>query len=211
MKPGRKATAKWWTGNIRGKDVGINLRLTPLWERGITNTGRKEIIIDPGPSFGAGDHPTTIMALEFLENVMNTIPKPRSILDVGTGTGVLAVAARILGCETIVAHDIDPSAVVTTRRNFVLNDIENKSEDSLLFVGEGVAVKGRFDVVAANLAAPTLLRLKDELCSKVRRYLILSGIAEPLINAVVESYSENLEITDRCSRDEWNAAIFCRR
>ncbi len=174
-------TNKWWMGKIKSQDVGKRLRIVPFWERGMTESDRIQIIIDPGPSFGAGDHPTTTMALELLEEAVDKCAcSAPSMLDVGTGTGVLAIAARLSGAGLIVAHDIDKAAVVVARRNLQLNGIdcgigENDPNSVHLFVGGVDCVKGEFPIVAANLAAPTLLRVRDQLTPRVGRYLALSA------------------------------------
>ena len=111
-------------GRVRSVDVGGSLRLVPYWERGLTKSDRIELIIDPGPSFGAGDHPTTLMALELLEvaiSMAEEIGPPPTMLDVGTGTGVLAIAGKMLGTGFTVGLDVDPAAVFIARRNVALN------------------------------------------------------------------------------------------
>jgi ribosomal protein L11 methyltransferase len=201
-------------GNIRSLDVGESLRIIPFWERGLTKSDRIEIIIDPGPSFGAGDHPTTVMALELLEEALkrceSSLP---SMLDVGTGTGVLAIAARLLGSGMIVAHDIDRAAVVVARRNLQLNGIDcsslkGEAAGVHLFIGGVDCVKVQFPIVAANLAAPTLLRIKDLLTPRVGKCLVLSGIADAMVGQVLESYSEDLTLLRHLAKDEWNSALF---
>jgi ribosomal protein L11 methyltransferase len=214
LKKIREKTNKWWMGNIKSRDMGRNLRVVPFWERGLIRSDRTEIIVDPGPSFGAGDHPTTVMALELLEEVVgDSSGLPPSMLDVGTGTGVLAIAARRLGAGKIVAHDIDRAAVVVARRNLRLNGIdcgpmEDDKAGVQLFIGGVDCVKGQFAIVAANLAAPTLLRIKEQLRSRVGKYLVLSGIADPMVRQVLESYSGELVLLRHLSRDEWNSALF---
>jgi ribosomal protein L11 methyltransferase len=207
-------------GRVRSVDVGASLRLVPYWERGITKSDRIELIIDPGPSFGAGDHPTTLMALELLEVAISmaeeTVPLP-TMLDVGTGTGVLAIAGKILGTGFTVGLDVDPAAVFIARRNVALNMNSNPtsavSRPSIqMVVGGSESVKGVFDIVAANLAAPTLLNLRDSLVAATRSFLILSGIADAMAEEVVRSYSsaDCFPIMSR-RREEWNAALLQKR
>ncbi len=116
-------------------DVGDSLRLVPYWERRAHESERIQIIIDPGPAFGGGDHPTTLMALELLEAAARSFDhcKP-SMLDVGTGTGVLAIAAEALGSGFTVGLDIDAAAIFTAKRNVGLNS----SSDCVL--GDNVAL-----------------------------------------------------------------------
>lgn len=200
---------------MRSVDVGENLRLVPYWERGIHDSTRIQIIIDPGPAFGGGDHPTTLLALELLEAAMIPLAHQRpSMLDVGTGTGVLAIAAKALGSGFTVGLDIDGAAVFTARRNLGLNrPSENYHGDSVvLLLGGSECIRGQFDIVAANVAAPLLLRLRDTLAHATGKYLVLSGIADEMIDAVLAAYdSGDLELTGKAERDGWNAALLKRR
>jgi ribosomal protein L11 methyltransferase len=215
----KKRIASSWTGNVRTREVGQSLRLVPLWERGMSQSDRRDILIDPGPSFGAGDHPTTIMALEFLEEVMVDASRSRpfpSFLDVGTGVGVLAIAARLLGAGFTVGLDIDAAAVCCARRNAQLNAVTGpdhvEADHPLCWVESGPeAVNHRFDVVAANLAAPVLVRLHDHIASQAESWLVLSGIADAMEQEVVRVYgTDGLELQSTKSREGWNAAVFRR-
>lgn len=207
-------------GRVRSVDVGTRLRLVPYWERGAAKSDRLEVIIDPGPSFGAGDHPTTLMALELLEVATSmaeeTGPSP-TMLDVGTGTGVLAIAGKALGTGFTVGLDVDPAAVFIARRNLTLNKGCNPASAEefpaiQMFVGGPESIKGVFEIVAANLAAPTLLKLRDSLVAATGSFLILSGIADAMADEVVRSYSSAGCFTImRRRREEWNAALLQKR
>ncbi len=202
---------------MRSADVGARLRLVPYWERGVTKSDRIELIIDPGPSFGAGDHPTTVMALELLEVAISAVKdrgNSATMLDVGTGTGVLAIAGIALGARLAIGLDVDPAAVFVARRNVALNSASNlmpEGADSSIhmFVGESEAVKGRFDIVIANLAAPTLLNVLDSIAAAAHPFVILSGIADAMAEEVVRSYSAaGCRPTIFRQRDGWNAVLF---
>ncbi|MBI5569860.1 MAG: 50S ribosomal protein L11 methyltransferase [Desulfomonile tiedjei] len=215
MRRPARAKREGWTGKVRSLDVGENLRLVPYWERGLQKTRRHELIIDPGPSFGAGDHPTTVMALELLERaVAEALARGSSpsMLDVGTGTGVLAIAGRALGTGFTVGLDIDGAAIFTARHNLHLNGLTRGAAEEAsvhLFIGGVEAVGGTFTVVAANLAAPTLLRVSRPLRSCVAGLLVLSGIAEAMAEEVLEAYrSAGLALRSSLHRDGWNAALF---
>ncbi|MEW6531624.1 MAG: 50S ribosomal protein L11 methyltransferase [Thermodesulfobacteriota bacterium] len=203
-------------GNVRSVEVGEGLRLVPYWERAFAGDDRINIVIDPGPSFGAGDHPSTVMALELLELAIAAFAKQGdgpTVLDVGTGTGVLAIAARLLGGSFTAGFDTDAAAVCTARRNFRLNHIahNDKQGGAELFVGNTEAVAVSFDIVLANLAAPTLIRLSPDLFRLTGRFLILSGIAEAMKEAVRETYaSHGLELVRSMGRQEWNAGLWMR-
>ena len=214
MKRANRPKRAGWTGKVRSLDVGEKLRLVPYWERGLHKTLRQELFLDPGPSFGAGDHPTTIMALELLEKAAADsrarVASPR-VLDVGTGTGVLAIAARVLGAGFTVGLDIDGAAIFTARHNLQLNGLGPNpyAKASVhLFIGGVDAVQGKFDIVAANLAAPTLLQVVRPLTGCVERFLVLSGISEAMAEEVLRVYtSSGLELRSTLQKEGWNAAL----
>jgi ribosomal protein L11 methyltransferase len=213
LRKRNRDTTKWWMGRVRSVDVGEKLRLVPFWEQGLTRSDRIELIIDPGTSFGAGDHPTTIMALELLEKAVTTrveAGQSPSMLDVGTGTGVLAIAGKTLGTGFTVGLDIDPAAVYSARRNLALNGLESPcvayDRPVAVLVGGAECVTGRFPIVTVNLVAPVLLRLCEDLISRVGETLILSGIADPLASKVIDAYRAGaLAVVAHKSRDGWNA------
>jgi ribosomal protein L11 methyltransferase len=217
LKRKNRKKRDWWTGKIRSLDVGERLRLVPYWERGHVPSQRIELIIDPGPAFGAGDHPTTIMALELMESAIATLHGESSspnMLDVGTGTGVLAIAGMALGIGESVALDIDAAAIFTARRNFTLNGCGSTGGSAgtvLPLIGGVESVKGSFHLVAANLAAPVLLRLREHIVPRVGRMLILSGIAEALAEEVFSLYgSDDVELLKRIEKDGWHAGLLRR-
>lgn len=126
------------------------------------------LTIDPGTAFGHGGHPTTLLALRALTKHV----RPNdSVLDVGSGSGVLAIAASKLGATRVLATDIDPAAVAATRTNAARNDVEIESSDTRLHdIGE------TYDVVVANMERPTLASHLRELWQATGRVLILSGV-----------------------------------
>ena len=201
-------------GNIRSVEVGEKLRIIPYWEIGLAPSDKLDVIIDPGPAFGAGNHPATVMALQLLEFALDrsfSEAQFPSMLDVGTGTGILAIAAKRLGAGFTVGLDIDAAAIYTARRNLKLNGLT--SEDSVeLLIGGAESIGGTFNIVSANLVAPVLVKLRKELADLVGRFLILSGIADAMAKEVVESYgSGGLDLLVSKDGSGWNAALFARR
>lgn len=207
---------KWWTRGLGPVDVGEKLRLVPYWEP--RTGGRVELVVDPGPSFGAGDHPSTIMALQFLEVVMEMPPAvgySPTMLDVGTGTGVLAIAGKALGTGFTVALDLDAASVFSARRNFMLNSIRQSrmaDEGIELVVGGAECLWCAFDIVVANLAAPLLLRRSGLLSELAGGFLILSGIAEVLSESVTSAYrGENMQLLKEAEKQGWHALLLQSR
>ena len=191
-------------------DVGEKLRLVPYWEKRKAGSNRMEVIIDPGPAFGAGNHAATVIALQLLEvSVRRAAAEMRlpSMLDVGTGTGILAVAGKRLGTGFTVGLDTDAASIYTARRNLGLNGMT--SDCSVEFLVGGVeSIRGVFHIVAANLVAPLLLRLREDLVNRVGQFLILSGIADSMADQVIQAYcSGGLELLRNIGKEGWNGAL----
>lgn len=194
--------------------MGEKLRAIPYWEIGSAASDKLDLIIDPGPAFGAGNHPATLMALQLLEFALDRLSAdahlPR-VLDVGTGTGIIAIAAKRLGAGFTVGLDVDAAAIYTARRNLELNGLTSENSVELL-IGGAESIRGTFHVVSANLVAPVLLKLRKELADLVGRFLIVSGIADAMVKEVLESYgSGGLDLLDQMEDNGWNAALFARK
>jgi ribosomal protein L11 methyltransferase len=131
-----------------------------------------EVVLDPGMAFGTGSHATTALCLAALSDLLGDRPGA-AVLDVGTGSGLLAIAARKLGAGRVAANDNDPVAVEVARENAARNGVALELTSAP--VG---AIAGRFDVVVANILANVLVALAPELAAKVAPggVLLLSGI-----------------------------------
>ena len=168
-----------------------------------------EIVIDlaPGLAFGTGLHQSTRLSLALLAE---TVREGMSVLDVGTGSGILAVAAANLGAASVVATDIDPLAVEaaedTARRNRLSERIEVREQS--------VPAGERFELVVANLTADLLQGLADELAAALEPggCLIASGLIERRRDEVVEAFGRRgLAVVGERSEDEWRGLVFGRR
>jgi ribosomal protein L11 methyltransferase len=125
-----------WKAFFKPRRVGRRIVIRPTWEGFESESGDKIIVLDPGQAFGTGDHPTTRMCLELLEN---SRPVGKHVLDLGCGSGILAVGACLLGAGTVEATDIDPLAVEVAKQNAALNHVQFRA-----FIGEGLgALAGR--------------------------------------------------------------------
>jgi len=163
---------EWQGGKIKPMRVS-GLLIAPPWENIEEGNEEKKILLDPGVVFGTSLHPTTRDCLEALVEISAETHYHR-VLDLGTGTGILAIAARRLGAENILAVDINPLAVKTALLNVRLNNAENR-----ITVKKGLAedfIDHRFDLLMANLHYDTILKLITARGFLEKRYFILSGL-----------------------------------
>ncbi|MEW6116999.1 MAG: 50S ribosomal protein L11 methyltransferase [Nitrospirota bacterium] len=155
-----------WKKKFKPIDVGEHFSILPPWEEKVA--GRINLIIDPGMAFGTGHHETTKTCLLYIERFSHRVSKER-FLDVGTGTGVLAIAASFLGFASVLGVDIDPLAIDAAQRNARHNNLKNVEirEGSITTAG------GTYDFIAANLMSEILISIAPELASR----LTPSGVA----------------------------------
>lgn len=155
----------------------------------VTDPGAIVLHLDPGLAFGTGTHPTTAMCLEWLESLDL---RGCSVLDFGCGSGILALAALLLGAERVWAIDNDPQAITATRANLESAGI---SADRLVTALPGELPPTHVDVVVANILAGTLIELATDLQQWIgpRTRLALSGILIPQATGVLEVYQPVLD------------------
>jgi len=165
--------------------IGTRLLVAPPWDVPEAG-GREVIVIDPGMAFGTGQHPTTRTCLEELEELVG-VRRLTSVLDVGTGTGILAAAAARLGVPRVVGIDVDPDALPVARATLVRNHAAHVS----LIAGGLDAVRGRYDLVLANLLADTLIAEAAALVGHAAPggLVVASGILEQQLDAVAAAFA----------------------
>ncbi len=172
-----------WKKDFRPIDVG-RVRIRPSWIAEPHPPGSVEVVLDPGMAFGTGAHPTTSLCLAALSDLLAARPGA-SVLDVGTGSGLLAIAARKLGAGRVVADDDDPRAVEVARENAAANGV------AVEIVGDPLPrIAGSFDLVVANILANTLVELAPAIAAKLAPggALLLSGILAPQSDEVRRAY-----------------------
>ena len=167
----------FWRHHFHIQDIGRRLRTVPVWEKP-PDRKRINLRIDPGLSFGTGGHFTTRFCLEELERACADLT-PRSMLDVGTGSGILAIAAAKLGVPRIEAFDYDPVCVEKCRENAALNRLE-KGRIRFYFgdVLKDGWLKRPADVVCANILTNILIEAAPALWRATKKRIILTGIRE---------------------------------
>lgn len=179
------------------------LRIAPADAADVPGTIR---LLDT-PAFGTGLHPTTALCLEMLDELVSHDP-PASMLDVGTGSGVLAVAALALGVPRVTAIDIDAYAVRVAGDHARLNHVDDRLE---LRAGGPDGVPGTWPLVVANILAAPLIEMAPTLVRRVssRGRLVLSGIASSLEDEVRRAYTRGgMRQVRTASRAGWTALVF---
>lgn len=166
--------AEAWKANFKPLRITRRLVVQPPWEEYAPKREEVAIKVDPGMAFGTGTHPSTQMCLRALETWILTSPYPPSVLDVGTGSGILAIAARKLGAGRILAVDTDPAAIDSARKNAVLNEAGGIDFQ----VGSLEGLRQMFKIVLANLLPQEILGMADSLPKRVSAggVLVLSGL-----------------------------------
>ena len=198
-----------WKDNYPPQEVGKKLVVLPCWLRDSYPGDRLSVILDPGLTFGTGAHPSTQMVLEAMEAL---IPNGGSCLDLGSGSGILSIAALRLGARTAVGVDIDPKAEDIARENAAYNGFAfpeftaltgNVLSDKALMEQ---LCKKRYDLVLVNIVAdvivslsPVLPRLLDE-----NSTLICSGILDTRLSDVTDALQRaGLTVTNIHAKEDW--------
>jgi ribosomal protein L11 methyltransferase len=191
-----------WAETVKPLLIGKRIVVRPSWERPSLEAGRIEIILDPKQAFGTGHHATTSLLLEWLEE---EISENRSVLDVGTGSGLLAMVALRLGASRAVAVDHDPVAIDCAKEYAAMNGF---GPELTLRCGAFVA-DGCYDVVLANLDRRTLLSLAQPLAESTRGTLLVSGLLVDQAGDIVSAFAEaGLYCGCQRERDGWLALAF---
>ena len=180
----------FWRHHFHVQDIGRRLRTVPVWEKP-PDRKRINIRIDPGLSFGTGGHFTTRFCLEELERACADL-KPRSMLDAGTGSGILAIAAAKMGVKTIDAFDFDPVCVEKCVENASLNRLaKNRIRFYFGDVLKTGWLKRPADVVCANILTHILIQAAPSLWRATKKRLILTGIREFEGDSVADAFVAN--------------------
>lgn len=183
--------------------------IVPRWEDYTPAPGILVVRLDPGLAFGAGTHPTTQQALRLLQK--HLAPGDR-VLDVGTGSGILALAAALLGAGHVRARDVDPMAVAVATENVEVNGLS-----ALVTVEKGDLLndlEARFDLILANLVAPLLLELLPSLGQRMApgAKAMLGGIIRGRADEIKAAIAATgLTIVDACNEGEWVALVVRNR
>ena len=197
-----------WKKFFKVTPIGERLVICPEWEH-YENTDNKVVLkIDPGAAFGTGTHATTSLCLEILQKY---IKKSDRVLDVGSGSGILSIAAVLLGAECAVGVDIDATAVKVAGENAALNSVSNKTNYTCGDLAE--KINDKYNIVCANIVADIIMRLNLNIKDYMEKdaVYITSGIIDVRADEVKQSFlNNNLTILEEVRRDNWYAfALKC--
>ena len=205
-----------WKDNYPPQEVGKNLIVVPVWRSEETN-GRLPVILDPGLTFGTGAHPSTQMVMETMEE---TIRPDSCCLDLGSGSGILSIAALRLGAKSAVGVDIDPKAEDIARENAAFNGFGapeftaltgNVTEDTALM---DTLRSRRYDLVLVNIVADVIIALSPVLPKFLDNdsVLILSGILDTRLDDVLQALEKaGLEPVRIRAKEDWRCVCAKRR
>ncbi|MBM4294157.1 MAG: 50S ribosomal protein L11 methyltransferase [Deltaproteobacteria bacterium] len=201
-----------WKAHFKPLKITSRVVVRPPWEEYEAAPGEVVVTIHPGMAFGTGRHPSTALCLRALEEIWGQLPmepQPWPVLDVGTGTGILALAAARMGAG-VLAIDLDPEAVAAALKNVRLNALEDRilvEETPLAFLRQ------QFALILANITAPDLLSLAEALAGRLLAggALILSGFLEEDLPAIRSRYlGLGLKETGRLTEENWVSLILRR-
>ena len=192
-----------WKKYFHVSEIGEKLVIVPSWEEYENKNNRTVLNIDPGAAFGTGTHATTSLCLTLLEKHINNGVK---MLDIGTGSGILAIASTLLGAESAIGVDIDAQSVKTAKENAEINNVENKCE---FIVGDlADKISGKFNVICANIVADVIIKLFDNVADFMEddAVLIISGIIDLRKDDVLNSAAAHgFKIVEENYKDNWCA------
>lgn len=199
-----------WKKYYNPVKISERFTIVPTWEH-YTPVSSDELIIelDPGMAFGTGTHPTTVMCIQALER---TVKQGDKVVDVGTGSGVLSIAAAMLGAEKVKALDLDEVAVNSAKLNIKLNKVQNIVEVAKNNLLDGVEQGA--DVVVANILAEVILRFTDDVAAVVKEggYFIASGIIQQKKQEVRDAIkAAGFEIEETIQMEDWVAIVAKRK
>src|SRR6187399_1855369 len=189
-----------WLKDFHAMRFGRRLWIVPRHEAEPDDAEAVCVRLDPGLAFGTGTHPSTALCLTWLDS---RLPASATVIDYGCGSGVLGIAAALLGARAVHACDIDPQALIATRDNARGNAVESR----LQVHDDAASLPKRVDVVIANILAGTLVELAPRLCGLLRPggQLVLAGILKQQVHEVRAGFADRMELSVFAERDDWSA------
>jgi ribosomal protein L11 methyltransferase len=202
---------KSWKAHFKPFTIVPGLVISPTWEKYQPKPGEQVITMDPGMAFGTGHHATTSLTLECIQETLADTAG-LCLLDVGTGTGVLGMAAVLFGAESVYGIDNDSDAVTVATDNVVLNGMQERMRVSGVSLE---AVEDQFSVTVANIVHNVLISMVEDLVriTMENGILILSGllVGEQVENVITTFKLKGFVLLEQKEAEEWAALKFVKR
>lgn len=212
----REDWAESWKRHFKPIDIGNMLVVKPSWIKRPVRGNQAVVILDPGLSFGTGQHPTTSFCLhEIVRFKKRKSPSVPSLLDIGTGSGILAVAAAKLGFRPVQAFDFDPEAVRVARDNARANLVEKRIKITRDEVANlPLRCPQKYDLICANLISNLLIAERKRIAAQLKRggILVLAGILKSEFALVRRTFASlNLKLLRSRVEKGWRSGAFTHR
>jgi ribosomal protein L11 methyltransferase len=210
----REDWAESWKKHFKPIKIGDSLLVKPSWSKLKPRKNQQVVVLDPGLSFGTGQHATTSFCLSEIAR-FGKKESAKSFLDIGTGSGILAIAAAKLDFQPVHAFDFDPESVRVAKANAQVNGVAGKIK---IFRGDvtelPVKADKQFDLVCANLISNLLMAEKKKIVARVKRngILVLAGILASEFSEVQTAFENSgLKLVAAKTEKEWRSGAFCFR
>ena len=204
--------AESWKRHFHPLKIGRELLVKPSWSKLRPLKNQAVVILDPGLSFGTGQHPTTSFCLGEIVRC-RSMDAPKSFLDIGTGSGILAIAAAKLGYKPIFAFDFDPQSVYVARENTRTNHVDKNVK---LTRGDVLKLSlkpaRQFDLVCANLISNVLMAAREQIVCRVKPggTLVLAGILATEFGLIKKDFARSgMKLVASRVENEWCSGSFC--
>jgi len=205
-----------WKRHFHPMEIGESLLVKPSWSKQKPRKNQAVVILDPGLSFGTGQHPTTSFCLNEIVRTARVDARPtkaKSFLDIGTGSGILAIAATKLGYRPVHAFDFDPESVRVAKENARKNRVDTKLKPTRGDVTKLPLKPARqYDLVCANLISNLLIAEKRRIVNRLKPdgTLVLAGILAVEFGEVERAFAElKLKLVAKRVENEWCSGSFC--
>lgn len=191
-----------WKKYFKSIPIGNKLIIRPIWEDKIDSKDRKVLNLEPGLAFGTGMHETTRLCLKMLEDI---VTPQKTILDVGCGSGILAIASLLLGAKSAIGIDIDELSVKTAIENAKINNVSDKFEAICGNLTDDI--NGKYDIIVVNIVADILIQLSANIKQfmKQNSIYIMSGIIDSRVQDVKNAIANDFIILQECEENGWVA------
>ncbi len=207
----REDWAESWKRHFKAMEIGRALLVKPSWIKKLPRQDQAVVVLDPGLSFGTGQHATTSFCLTEIVR-LNKNKQPKSFLDIGTGSGILAIAAAKLGYQPVAAFDFDPESVRVAKENSAVNEVSK-----MIRLSRGDVTKlpfhapEKFDLVCANLISNLLVAERKRIVNRVKPSgtLVLAGILRTEFSEVASAFEKSGMKLEKCKIEkEWCSGTF---